>query len=148
MYFARMLTCLDDWTGLDWTGLDWTGLDWTGLDRTGPDWTGLDRTGPDWTGLDWTGQTFPTVPLNRNRLRLVFPHRPVVIVVVDGGRGEQYNLSAVSVEDCDVCDDVSFMPLCFIDEEVGVPACPFGEHVFFFILIFSVIISFTFQPDS
>ncbi|CAN0336483.1 unnamed protein product, partial [Ascophyllum nodosum] len=27
-----------------------------------------------------------------------------------------YNLSAVSVEDCDVCDDVSFIPLCFIDE--------------------------------
>ncbi len=25
-------------------------------------------------------------------------------------------LSAVSVEDCDVCDEVAFVPLCFIDE--------------------------------
>lgn len=28
----------------------------------------------------------------------------------------QANLSAVSVEDCDVCDDVPFVPLCDMDE--------------------------------
>ncbi|CAN0235325.1 unnamed protein product, partial [Ectocarpus sp. 12 AP-2014] len=29
------------------------------------------------------------------------------------------NLVAVSVEDCDVCDDVSFVPLCYMDDELA-----------------------------
>lgn len=50
------------------------------------------------------------------------PHNQVFILVAccppirPANARVKYNLSAVSVEDCDECDDVAFVPLCYWSE--------------------------------